>query len=326
MDIIKEEDLYSRVFHSAIVAIGITDIKGNFVTVNPTWSQYLGWTQEEAKLLNIKDVTPDEDLLVSNENLAYLTNGIVNNMRKQRRYKRKDGSIFWADLHSSTLYEDGKIIGVLGIFVDIDKEINAEQVQKKMFQDMEALNLELSSANEDLQRLARYDALTGLFNRRVMEELLTKESSRAFRTKRGFGVAIADIDDFKRVNDTFGHNCGDIVLIQLANIFLQNVRMTDTVGRWGGEEFLFILTETSVEGSIIAMERIRRAVEAQIFEFHNNPIEITITIGLSFHYGDPTSKEIVNQADEAMYKGKKIGKNKVINYYNSVYATERKEE
>ena len=129
------------------------------------------------------------------------------------------------------------------------------------------------------------------------------------------------IDDFKKVNDTYGHDCGDIILIEIANIFQRNIRLTDSVGRWGGEEFLFILTETTAEGAYIAMDRIRKAVAAEIFDYRQNPIEITLTIGLSFHHGDPSSKEIVNQADQALYRGKKNGKNQLVNYYNDVSAS-----
>jgi len=322
MNSCNEQDIYSSVFHSALVAIGITDVEGNYVIVNPTWCKLMGWSEEEAKKLNIRDLTPLEDQKTSAESFENLITNKVNSMRKQRRYKRKDGSIFWADLYCSTLYNDeGKVMGVLGIFVDIDKQIIGEQVQKELYRNLETLNMELSSTNEDLKRLARYDSLTGLFNRRVMEELLTKESSRAFRTHRGFGVAIADIDDFKKVNDTYGHDCGDIILIEIANIFQRNIRLTDSVGRWGGEEFLFILTETTAEGAYIAMDRIRKAVAAEIFDYRQNPIEITLTIGLSFHHGDPSSKEIVNQADQALYRGKKNGKNQLVNYYNDVSAS-----
>ena len=328
MNSFNEQDIYASVFHSALVAIGITDVEGNYVIVNPTWCSLMGWTEEEAKKINIRDLTPTEDQKTSAENFQYLISSKVKSMRKQRRYKRKDGSVFWADLYCSSLFNDeGKVMGILGIFVDIDKQIIGEQVQRELYQNLETLNMELSSTNEDLKRLARYDSLTGLYNRRVMEELLTKESSRAFRTRRGYGVAIADIDDFKIVNDTYGHDCGDIILIELANVFQKNIRLTDSVGRWGGEEFLFILTETTADGAYIAMDRIRKAVAAEIFNYQENPIEITVTIGLSFHHGDPDSKEIVTQADQALYRGKKSGKNKLVNYYNgesASYVTEIK--
>ena len=123
----------------------------------------------------------------------------------------------------------------------------------------------------------------------------------------------------KKVNDTYATIVG-FILIEIANIFQKNIRLTDSVGRWGGEEFLFILTETTAEGAYIAMDRIRKAVAAEIFDYRQNPIEITLTIGLSFHHGDPSSKEIVNQADQALYRGKKNGKNQLVNYYNDVSA------
>lgn len=307
------ENLYSKIFNSAIVAIGVTDAEGKYIMVNPYWSTLMGYSEEEAKNMFIKDVTPPEDWDTSIVSFDYLIGQKGRQMRKQRRYLKKDGSVFWADLYASSLFDDAnRPVGILGVFVDIDKQVIAEQIQRELYQNLEALNQELSIANEDLNRLARHDALTGLYNRRVLEEMLTIESSRSMRTKRGFGVAIADIDNFKKINDTYGHDCGDKVLIKLAALFLKGVRITDNVGRWGGEEFLFVFTETSCEGAMIVIERIRHAVEQEEIFCSDQRIKVTITMGLSFHQGDEKGKNMLEEADQALYQGKKTGKNKVL--------------
>jgi diguanylate cyclase (GGDEF)-like protein/PAS domain S-box-containing protein len=310
---LKNENLYSKIFDSAIVAIGVTDAEGRYVIVNPHWCTLLGYSAEEAKDMFIKDVTPQEDWDTSIISFEYLISQKGRQMRKQRRYQRRDGSIFWADLYASSLFdENDNPVGILGVFVDIDKQVIAEQIQRELYQNMEALNHELSLANDDLKRLARHDALTSLYNRRVMEEILTKESSRSMRTKRGFGVAIADIDNFKKINDTYGHDCGDRVLQTLSELFLSGIRITDNVGRWGGEEFLFVFTETSCEGAMIVIERIRQSVQRAEILCGDTHIKVTITIGLSFHEGDEKGKDMLSEADVALYKGKKSGKNKVV--------------
>jgi diguanylate cyclase (GGDEF)-like protein/PAS domain S-box-containing protein len=308
------ESLYSRIFNSAVVAIGVTNDKGKYLIVNPTWCELLGYNHEEALNLNVQDVTPQEDWETSIISFDYLVSEPRRSMRKQRRYKRKDGSIFWADLYASTLYdENDTVIGLLGVFVDIDKQVQAEETQRDIMDNLETLNKELSNVNTDLRRLARHDALTGLYNRRVLEEILDKESIRSRRTKRGFGVAIADIDNFKRINDTYGHECGDLVLQQLSQVFLKGIRNMDIVGRWGGEEFLFIFPETSCQGAMIVIERIRSKIEKTIIHYQGQDIYPTITIGLSYHSGDESEiKEIITEADKAMYKGKTTGKNRVI--------------
>jgi len=312
------ENLYSKIFYNAVVAIGVTDLKGRYILVNPTWCEWLGYTSEEAKNLTINDVTPKEDWNTSTHNLHFLTEQRGQNIRKQRRYQRRDGSIFWTDLHASALFNtNDEPIGVLGVFVNIDKQVKADEIQRQLMDDMEALNLELAQANYDLKNLARIDALTGLYNRRVMEEEIMVESNRSKRTKRGFGIAMADLDDFKKVNDTYGHEAGDMVLKELARIFRNGIRNTDTVGRWGGEEFLFLFTETSCQGAMIVIERIRKAVEQCQVEYRGQTIKFTTTIGLSHHQGDESGAEMINEADTALYQGKKNGKNRVVCYQDS---------
>lgn len=312
---LKKEDLYSRIFFSAVVAIGVTDADGKYIIVNPTWCELLGYSAEEAMQLHVNDVTPEDDWDSSLISFEYLMSCKDRNLRKKRRYKRKDGSHFWADLHVSTLYDaQDKAIGLLGVFVNIDQQVKAEETQRNLLINLESLNTELSQVNTSLRHLARHDALTGLFNRRVLEEVLEKESNRYSRTKRGYGVAIADIDNFKQVNDTHGHDCGDLVLKELSQIFLDLIRNTDTVGRWGGEEFLFIFPETSCQGAMVVIERIRKQVEKSLLMYGGREISPTITIGLSYHSGDQSIDEIINEADKALYRGKKSGKNRVVCY------------
>ncbi|MDY0152096.1 MAG: sensor domain-containing diguanylate cyclase [Candidatus Cloacimonas sp.] len=310
------ENLYYRIFNSAIVAIGVTDKQGKYLMVNPTWCELLGYSCAESLDVSVQDVTPRDDLQTSIINFDYLMAESGRSIRKKRRYQRKDGSIFWADLYASALYDaDDKALGLLGVFVDIDNQVTAEENQRVLIESMEKLNMELTVLNADLRRLSRHDTLTGLFNRRVLEEIMEKENIRAVRTKRGFGVAIADIDNFKKVNDTYGHDAGDTVLKEISLAFLKGIRNMDIVGRWGGEEFMFIFPETSCQGAMVVIERIRSSIEKTQIIYQNVDICPTITIGLSFHSGeDMEIVDIVAEADKAMYKGKTSGKNRVVCY------------
>jgi diguanylate cyclase (GGDEF)-like protein/PAS domain S-box-containing protein len=299
MNKIHINNIYSKVFHSAVVAIGVTDTKGNYLNVNPAWCDYTGYTETEALKLNVADLTPSEDKSQSNHIYKKLIGGDVSTLRKTRRYLRKDGSIFWADLHVSSITdEENNIIGVIGVFVDIDRRVKAENQQKEL--------------NRVLTKLARHDSLTGLFNRRALEEILMKELKRAIRYKRGFAVALADVDDFKKVNDTYGHDCGDIVLRHLANIFQAGIRDTDYVGRWGGEEFLFIFTETTCEGAQIVAERIRHQVNDRTLGCNGHELSLSVTIGFSYQHGQTSITSIIAEADKALYQGKTSGKNRVV--------------
>lgn len=332
MDLLKSKDLYLRIFENAVLAIGVTNNTGDYILVNKAWCEFTGYSLEEAKSLNVQDITPLEDRKTSQRTFSHLMTGENNSIRKKRRYLRKDGSVFWADLYVSPIHsDDGVRTGVLGIFTDIDKEMTAEHRQNELNGYLEKLNDDLQNAhaamthkNEELEKaytelkqLARHDSLTNLYNRRTLDQILTSEIQRSIRTHRGFAVAISDIDDFKKINDTYGHDCGDYVLKALSRIFLDKIRTSDTVGRWGGEEFMFIFPETTCEGARIVLERIRVAVAEHEFCFANVCFPVSITSGFSFHTSQDKVDIIVKEADTALYKGKNNGKNQVVCYQKS---------
>lgn len=156
------------------------------------------------------------------------------------------------------------------------------------------------------------DPLTGLFNRRHFESNLDREYSRAKRYKNELSFAIIDIDFFKKINDTYGHSCGDYVLKEVAYIISNTFRISDMVFRYGGEEFVVILTETPLENSIIPLERLRKAVEASKFVFNKQEIKVTVSIGASSINEDVASAwEMFDLADKALYFAKENGRNQV---------------
>lgn len=156
------------------------------------------------------------------------------------------------------------------------------------------------------------DELTGLFNRRHFEQNFEREFLRAKRYGSKFSVAIIDIDFFKRINDTYGHLCGDYVLRETAYTIQDSFRKTDMVFRYGGEEFVVILTETSCENAFIPLERLRKKIEAKHLFYEGENINITISIGLN----SDTSKyenasEFLDMADKALYNAKENGRNRI---------------
>lgn len=303
--------IYSKIFNSTVVAIGVTDVEGKYTIVNPAWTQYLGYNQEEAQKLTVNDVTPAEDMDNSVMNFARLVNLDVPSIRNTRRYLCKDGSIFWADLHATALFdEDGKLSCVMGLFVNIDPQKKAEEDLEKLNTRLTNANIELQDAMDKLQIMARRDPLTRLYNRRVLEEVIEHEIHRSFRSKKGLGVAIGDIDDFKNINDSYGHDCGDVVLVELAKVLRSKVRTSDVVGRWGGEEFLFILPETTINGAMVVVERIRKAVSEMRINCSGKELSFTMSLGLSYQTTDPQRESIVSEADKALYKAKADGKNR----------------
>src|SRR5712692_5163222 len=175
------------------------------------------------------------------------------------------------------------------------------------------LHRQLEAKNRLLEELALTDSLTGLPNRRAIEEWATRQLSGAARYGFSFLVVLADLDHFKAVNDTHGHDAGDTVLKKFADILKSNSRRSDICGRMGGEGFLFILTHTTQENAKVVIERIRAELEAAKFDFDGGSLTVTASLGLAGFEGTqaPDFNRLVSQADAALYTAKRTGRNRI---------------
>jgi diguanylate cyclase (GGDEF)-like protein len=164
-----------------------------------------------------------------------------------------------------------------------------------------------------LFNFAARDALTGLFNKRFIINELENHFRIARRSHRPFSIIMIDIDDFKQINDRYGHQAGDDYLKQLAVLFVSSLRDQDIIGRIGGEEFLAILPETALDGALQLAIRIRQNIEEFVLHLHDAAIRTTISSGVSQYEAKFTDvKEFLDLADQALYEAKKSGKNKVM--------------
>jgi len=165
---------------------------------------------------------------------------------------------------------------------------------------------------EKLERLANFDSLTGLYNRRAILGKLHELINRANRYKEDFSLSMLDIDHFKRVNDHYGHLTGDEVLEKIATLIHRNIRDTDIVGRYGGEEFIIILPKTNLSSAWVAAERLRSIIEkAEMKDSAGNVFAITVSQGLSGWERGEDIHSLISRADEALYKAKEKGRNRV---------------
>lgn len=162
--------------------------------------------------------------------------------------------------------------------------------------------------NEDLLRLSHTDALTGISNRLKLDEVMIKELARIRRGTPHFSVIMGDLDLFKRFNDNYGHLAGDQILVEIASAIVPICRLTDTVGRWGGEEFLIICPETPLEGAMILAEKVRRAVESLPLHRYGS---ITISCGVTTSKSGDDINTIIQRADKALYLAKSDGRNQI---------------
>ena len=169
---------------------------------------------------------------------------------------------------------------------------------------------ELKEKSNLLEYQANHDQLTGLFNRQKFNEILTKEIKRERRYENCLSLILFDIDNFKKFNDTYGHQMGDEVLKTISEIVLKNIREHDTVARWGGEEFVVLLPQTDIGGARNVAEKIRKAIA--IHEDEIIPEKITASFGISQLKKEENENDLFRNADKALYSAKEEGKNIVI--------------
>jgi diguanylate cyclase (GGDEF)-like protein len=169
----------------------------------------------------------------------------------------------------------------------------------------------VSSAQRKLRQMAATDPLTGLFNRRHMIDLAERELARFQRSRHPIGLLLLDIDHFKVINDSHGHELGDKVLVDVANGIKAVLRSQDLIARWGGEEFLAILPDTNLEQARASAERVRQALMQQRWCFDGQSVAVTISVGVSEFQEDDSLTSAINRADRALYRCKDNGRNRV---------------
>ena len=172
---------------------------------------------------------------------------------------------------------------------------------------------QMAQLEKRLVQLATFDDLTGVPNRRALKEAMDHEHARAKRTNRPYCLALIDLDRFKLINDSYGHGVGDQVLVSTVQLFKESLRKGDWLGRWGGEEFLCFLPETSYQEAVLIMERLRYSVETAIIDIESQTIEISVSVGLASCASYQDSLEtVIARADTALYRAKRGGRNRVV--------------
>ncbi len=203
---------------------------------------------------------------------------------------------------------------------DIKKalELGAFDYMKKPIDEVEVIARVQSALRykhklDELKEMAMKDGLTGLYNHALLIELFEKEYIKQRRDASCLAFAMLDIDYFKKVNDTYGHMVGDVILKQLAGILTESVRRSDIVGRYGGEEFSIVIPEATSDDVFQLCERIRKSVENYSFYADDKVIKITVSIGIYFKgFNDEISHiDMIKKADEKLYKAKRDGRNRV---------------
>jgi diguanylate cyclase (GGDEF)-like protein len=205
-----------------------------------------------------------------------------------------------------------QVLGGLCLYSTSANHYKEDQLIKLVAEEM-VLLMRLRSLYIETKILAITDGLTKLFNRRYFQDVYEREFNRSVRYRNELCVVLIDIDHFKKLNDTYGHQLGDFVLEKLSAIIKQSYRKTDCVARYGGEEIVIVLPETSLENSLIPTKHLKQKIEDTEFTWgDDNNIRVTVSIGIANMTQDvKKEQELIKRADEALYNAKENGRNRI---------------
>jgi two-component system cell cycle response regulator len=201
-------------------------------------------------------------------------------------------------------------------FAELEARVNSLLRIKALQEDLSQRERQLAEMNDRLRHMSQTDALTELDNRRYIEERLAEMFGHAARFGEPLACVMCDLDKFKPINDTYGHQAGDAVLRQFARVLRHEAREIDRVGRYGGEEFILLLPGTTDEAAAVFAERVREAVDGQPFTFPGGSLTLTVSSGVASwpHPDIASSDALVKAADDALYVAKETGRNRVVRY------------
>lgn len=273
--------------------IMITDMEGNILYVNASFERITGYSREETLGENPRILKSGHQSPEVYRNLwETITKGLE--WRGEMINRCKDGSEIWMRISISPVAEES---GKITSYVSVQEDIT-----------------EIKNNETRLEFLATTDELTRIYNRRRFMECAREEHKRSQRYKHSMGLVMFDIDHFKTINDTYGHDGGDEVLRRMASLVKEYLRETDIVGRLGGEEFGIVLLETDVTGAIQFVERLRQHLAETLFNINGKEIHVTASFGISMCTEKSPAASVdalLKEADQAMYHAKEMGRNRV---------------
>lgn len=235
-------------------------------------------------------------------------NGVVTNMKK-------DGGQYIVDTTVIPILDvDGDIVEYIAVRHDITELEQTKQQLRNINKAMKNKVEELYSMTNTLEQKAYKDNLTGINNRENFEDIFSLEIANAKQNNITLSLIIFDVDNFKLVNDTFGHQAGDIILIDLVDLVSDNIKNGDIFARWGGEEFVILTPSTDLAGACNLAENLRKLVQLHSFSYVEN--QMTLSFGIAQLSSEDTKKTLFEKADGALYEAKKNGRNRV-EVYNS---------
>ncbi len=293
--LIESEERWEFALEGSAQGVWDWNVETGEVFLSGQWKALLGFAENEMEnsLAEWEARVHPDDLESSLEEIKRHLDGDTPVYVHEHRLLCKDGSYMWIFARGKVMSRtpEGRPLRMVGTNTDITDRKRAEEV---------------------LRNLAMKDALTGLYNRRAFAEKLNYEQERFLRTGRPFSLILCDIDNFKNVNDTYGHDCGDMVLKKIAKLMQGSMRKHDCVGRWGGEEFIMLLPETGLDGGRLLAEKVRELIAEEKFSHGKKPLNVTMSFGVAEHGEKIELSELTATADKRLYIAKEHGRNRVV--------------
>jgi diguanylate cyclase (GGDEF)-like protein/PAS domain S-box-containing protein/putative nucleotidyltransferase with HDIG domain len=317
--LLESEERYALAVQGSNDGLWDWDLRKNEVFYSERWKSIVGCDQHEI------GIAPDEwfsrinpeDLAPVKAAISAHIEGSTPTLECEHRVLHKDGTYRWLLCRGIAVFgKDGSVCRLTGSQTDITERKTAEQQLAAALNDLtfalaseKVLLDELDKKNKELVELSITDGLTGLYNHRFIQERFEFEFKRVKRYGGNLSCMMIDIDHFKDLNDTYGHQCGDYVLRDLSILFRKHSREVDICGRYGGEEFL-ILTNVSIEFTMQYATKLHAAIERYLFGFDGKTFRVTVSIGVAdFRPGMKDRHELIEHADLALYQAKEDGRN-----------------
>ncbi len=308
------EERHRLLADNANDVIWTMELDGNLSYISPAVEKLRGFTAEEALGQTIEQIMTSKSKAhwkeyINGLQIAMARGEQPGNFHAELEYHRKDGKTTWCEVLAIPLLDQrGQFVQLLGMSRDIqERKLHELELQQARDQ-AQAAQLALLEANRKLQKLATTDSLTGISNRRTLEAKLNEEIARSHRYGSQLTLVMFDIDHFKTINDTYGHQVGDEVLVQICQRISRQLRMTDSLARWGGEEFMVLMPQCRGDKGRQLAEKLRALIA-------NQPIGPVPTVSASFGVAQLLNAEdrdhLLQRLDEALYQAKGMGRNRV---------------
>ncbi len=286
----ESESRFRASFDSAAIGMAIVSLEGSWMKVNRALCELIGYTEEELLKMNFQAITYPDDLELDLNYVRQLLANEISTYHMEKRYIHKNGSIIWILLSGSLIRStEKKPLYFIAQIQNIDAQKKAEQ---------------------ELKYIAYHDVLTGLSNRKQLDASFELALSYAKRHHHQIAILFIDLDHFKEINDSLGHDIGDLLLIEIGSRLKTTIRSTDILIRLGGDEFIIALTELPSTTQVVEITKKILITLASPIQIHSHMISITCSIGISIYPKDGQDLSmLIKQADKALYVVKSEGKN-----------------